>query len=116
MIERRTAMVTLPKGVAHVSYRGGGCFLPVQTPYGRELLVEYVADLVRVKGIVQVLIDDVRWLVQTCAGRPAASCTHCTETLKVRCDHEEASRLCMRCAFRAFDLSRDLPIERRHAS
>ena len=109
-------MVTLPRGVAHVSYRGGGCFLPVRTPYGRELLVEYVGDLVRSKGLLQVLIDGQRWFVRGSTGCVSANCANCGRALMTRCDHEEAAPHCLRCAFLSEDLSRDMPLERRRAS
>lgn len=109
-------MVTLPQGVAHVSYRGGGCFLPVRTPYGRELLVEYVSDLVHTKGLLQVLIDGQRWFVRASTGCVSANCAQCGRALMSRCDHEELAPHCLRCAFLPDDLLGDLPLERRRAS
>jgi hypothetical protein len=110
------ANVTLPKGVAHVSYRGGGCFLPVRTAYGRELLVEYVVDLVRTKGLVQVLIDEGRWLAEAAMGRPAVDCVSCERPTQTRCDHDGAGPYCVPCAFRDEEKREFVGAERRRAS
>jgi hypothetical protein len=57
-------MTTLVKGVAHVSFVGGGTFFPARSPDNRQALVEYVADRVRAAGRVQVLVDGQRWMVE----------------------------------------------------
>jgi len=47
----------LANGIAHISYHGGGVFLPARTPYDRELMVDCVADLVPAKGVIQVIVE-----------------------------------------------------------
>lgn len=53
-------MQALSKGIVHISFAGGGLFLPARSPYDRQMLVEHVTDRVRCKGHLQVLTDDER--------------------------------------------------------
>ncbi len=83
--------------VAHVSYVGGGIFLPDHGPENRRTIIEYVARLTRSKQKVQILLDNERWLVQSgahvcCAGCQLATDTSCREAAK------EAEIYCLRCA------------------
>ncbi len=87
-------MNAVARGMAHVSYAGGGIFLPVRSPYDRQMLVEHVGECVRAKGQVQVLLGHQRWLVHRnrgatfCAGCgcPAAcACTAGPDTSVVYC-------------------------------
>src|SRR5437879_780667 len=70
-------MTGIAKGVAHVSFPGGGMFVPARSPYDRELLAEHVIDRVRLKGNVQVLVDDERWLVHFLRGKGTVDCWRC---------------------------------------
>lgn len=67
----------IANGVAHVSFPGGGLFLPARTPYDREMLVEHVVERAQAKGRVQVLIDDRRWMVHLSRGDLAFRCARC---------------------------------------
>lgn len=48
-------MMELAKGIAHVSFAGGGILVPARDPDDRQTLVEHVADHIRAKG--QVLLS-----------------------------------------------------------
>ena len=83
--------------VAHVSYLGGGIFLPDHGPGNRHTIIEYVTRLIRSKKKVQILLDNERWLVQSgrhvcCAGCQLATDTSCREATN------EAEIYCLRCA------------------
>jgi hypothetical protein len=77
-------MAALAKGIAHVSFLGGGTFLPLRTPDDLQTLVEYVADRVGTTGEVQVLVDGQRWMVGP--RDPSLSpCAACRASLACRC-------------------------------
>ncbi len=93
-------MSLLSPGVAHVSFKGGGLFLPVRTPYDRQNLIDHVSDRVRSKTHVQVLIDRRRWLVDRSLV-PKTECSACGRRLEAVCydpvDHD--SVYCVHCVF-----------------
>jgi hypothetical protein len=93
-------MTALAKGIAHISFVGGGTFLPARNPYDRETLVEYVADRVHTRGHVQVLVDGQRWMV--CPRNPSvSSCATCRHSLDCRCvaTIDRGAAYCLTCAF-----------------
>jgi hypothetical protein len=101
-------MTALAKGIAHVSFPGGGIFLPARTPYDREALVEYIAHTVHANGRVQVLVDDQRWLVRGTRNRAAGNCAGCSRALSTACNSAtdaDASDYCVGCAFAPKDQS-----------
>ena len=67
----------LASGIAHVSFAGGGVFLPARDTYDREILIEHVNERVRAKGRVQVLIDNHRWMVQRNSSPALSACVLC---------------------------------------
>ncbi|MBI3782146.1 MAG: hypothetical protein HY270_01975 [Deltaproteobacteria bacterium] len=73
-------MIGLSPGVAHVSYKGGGLCLPARSPYDRQLLAEQVVYCTRTKGMVQVLVNDDRWLVHLPTG-PRGGCVECGQRM-----------------------------------
>ncbi len=70
-------MATMSDGIAHISFRGGGLFVPVRTPYDRQMLVEQVVERAQTKGEVQVLVDNQRWMVQSRGGTLPECCPRC---------------------------------------
>jgi hypothetical protein len=86
--------------VAHVSYLGGGVFLPDHGPGDRHTIMEYVERLASSKREVQILLDNQRWLVHSgehtcCAGCDLATQTTCR-------DADNGGRCyCLRCALSA---------------
>lgn len=94
-------MIGLAEGVAHVSFTGGGVFVPARSPYDRQLLVEHVLDRVRSKGSVQVLVDDRRWTVNLLRGSRTARCWSCDGTVAsiACCIDADTIVYCVGCAF-----------------
>jgi hypothetical protein len=72
-------------GIAHVSFPGGGVFLPARGPYDRQTLIEHVNERVRAKGRVQVLIDNHRWMVQRNSPPSVSACALCGEAADATC-------------------------------
>ena len=94
----RSALV---RGIAHVSFQGGGLFLPARTPYDRQTLVEHVKDRVRCKGEVQVLMRNHRWLVRMSEGPGRSICSACGIASESSCCCSSAGPdvYCVTCAF-----------------
>ena len=91
-------MQNLPSGIAHISFAGGSTFVPARSPYDRELLVENVLDRVRVKGRVQVLLSNERWIVCRARGGQCAACGGGTDVPCYRTGAAEAA-VSVLCAF-----------------
>jgi hypothetical protein len=89
-------------GIAHVSFSGGGMFLPARSPYDRQVLAEHVVSRVRANGQVQVLIDDQRWMVHQRRSARSACCSQCGYGVDSACYLVSASGslYCVTCAFR----------------
>ena len=94
-------MTVLAKGIAHISFPGGGTFLPARSPYDREMLIEHVAHRVRAKGRVQVLLNEQRWLVDVGTGGASGDgCSACGRTLDMTwCVADVGVPYCAKCAF-----------------
>jgi len=95
-------MKAIASGVAHLSFAGGGLFLPARSPYDRQTLAEHIASRARRNGQVQVLVDDRRWLVYRRSAASAAVCTHCgASSLASACYAIGCApaAYCVRCAF-----------------
>lgn len=94
-------MNTMAKGIVHVSFAGGGLFLPARNPYDRQLLVEHVSERVRAKGEVQVLMDDQLWLVHRNRGPAGPPCVRCGMAVAAACYSRGCGQVCycVACAF-----------------
>ncbi len=95
-------MIAVAKGIAHVSFPGGGMFLPARTPYDRETLMDYISHTVRRTGRAQVLVDDQRWLVRGRRNQTLGRCTGCDHLLDAACNvagNAETNEYCVSCAF-----------------
>ncbi|HVO28176.1 MAG TPA: hypothetical protein VMW56_31605 [Candidatus Margulisiibacteriota bacterium] len=90
----------LASGIAHVSFPGGGVFLPARDPYDRQTLIEHVKQRVRAKGRVQVLVDNQRWMVQPAPPSPASTCALCGQMADTTChlSGDYGTPLCVHCA------------------
>lgn len=92
-------MSLLSRGIAHVSFKGGGICLPARSPYDRQLLAEQVTTQSRSKGMVQVLLDDDRWMVHTHIGSGPVHCVQCGRRSSSVCYSESHSgAFCVACA------------------
>ena len=67
----------MTRGIAHVSFSGGGMFMPARDPYDRQMLAEHVLSWVRTSGKVQVLIGSERWIVHQRRGSSGVCCVGC---------------------------------------
>ena len=111
-------MSVLPKAIAHVSFPGGGMFLPARSPYDRQMLVEHIADRVRSKGRVQVLLDEQRWMVHLNRGTPRPMCSNCGDAVDSTCHRtaDDGVASCLACALGPVsDLTSAYHIPHRHA-
>jgi len=110
-------MSLLAPGVAHISYRGGGMFLPVRTPYDRQVLVEHITDRVRNKSRVQVLIDKHRWLIDR-FGAASVHCSSCGQSLDAACYDplEDSTAFCIDCIFGTESGHADQPLPQRRSA
>lgn len=90
----------LASGIAHVSFAGGGVFLPARDPYDRQTLIDHVNERVRAKGRVQVLIDNDRWVVQRNSSPAESVCTLCGQPADTACFSSGGygAPCCVRCA------------------
>jgi hypothetical protein len=75
--KRKEFMRQTADGIAHVSFPGGGTFLPARTPYDRQILLEYVGAYLHANGQVQVLVDGQRWMVHLTRNSAVPSCSTC---------------------------------------
>lgn len=93
-------MAALAKGIAHVSFLGGGAFLPLRNPDDRRTLVEYVADRVGATGRVQVLVGGQRWMVgpRGLSLNPCATCRH-SFACRWLAVTDRGATSCLTCAF-----------------
>jgi hypothetical protein len=111
-------MSVLSKAIAHVSFPGGGMFLPARSPYDRQMLVEHVTNRVRSKGRVQVLLDEQRWMVYLNRG-PRTACSNCGRAADSACCRpaDAGAAYCLGCALGpAANLSTAHQVPHRHAS
>ena len=93
-------MTLLSHGIAHVSFSGGGLFLPARNPADRRVLVEDISARVRINGLVQVLVDGERWMVHALGEHPV-SCGSCGRTPDSACYSaaDERAAYCATCVF-----------------
>jgi hydroxyethylthiazole kinase-like sugar kinase family protein len=93
----------MTRGIAHVSFGGGGIVLPARSPYERQLLAEHVQSRVRANGEVQVVIDDQRWMVRRRPRSGLAECSQCGCAVNSACylGAGTGTPYCLACAFGA---------------
>jgi len=93
--------MTLARGIAHVSFAGGGVFLPARNPSDRQSLIADVALRARMNDLVQVLIDDQRWIVRALHEQCVAGCSRCGLALQPACYSaaDERAAYCVTCVF-----------------
>ena len=63
------------KGIAHISFKGGGMFLAARSSHDREILIQHVMFLAGLGEKVQILVNEQRWLVSPVG--EAATCACC---------------------------------------
>jgi hypothetical protein len=83
--------------VAHVSFAGGGVFLPDHGPGDRRTLIDYVGRLANSKPKVQILLENQRWLAQPCNHVCCACCGYACD-VSCREASNETDAFCLTCA------------------
>lgn len=90
------------KGVARISFQGGGLFLPVKTPYERKLFFEHIDLYARRHGQIRVELNRTQCSVSL-NNEEKGYCAACERLLDQLTYAFQDRSLCGRCARR--DLS-----------
>jgi hypothetical protein len=88
------------KGVAHISFLGGGCIMPSHTPYEREVLIQHIEAAGRRHGNVRLRVDRQDWLITRSAAVRAA-CIRCHRRAGALVYRFGGAVLCTGCARRS---------------
>jgi hypothetical protein len=86
-------MSAMAKGIAHVSFAGGGLFLPARSPYDRQVLAEHVRERVRANGRVQVLMGEHLWMMHRNRGT-TTYCARCGVAAGIACHFSGSGEAC----------------------
>lgn len=89
-------MTSTAKGIAHVSFPGGGVFLPTRSATDRHQLIKYVDAHLRASARVQVLLGNQRWVARTAAGVRCERCDGAVE--RALASPTERATYCVSCA------------------
>jgi len=102
-------MTALPHGIAHVSSAGAGAFLPARSPSDWQSLIESLVARARANGLVQVLVDDERWILRILGEPCRTDCCRCGTTVESACYFatEEGAPYCLGCVFARYTRRRD---------
>jgi len=102
-------MTALPHGIAHVSSAGAGAFLPARSPSDWQSLIENLVARARANGLVQVLVDNERWILGAVEERDRSGCCRCGATLESACCSatEEGAAYCLSCVVARYSQRRD---------
>ena len=87
------------KGVARISFLGGALFVPVKTPYERELLFEHLDLYAKLHGQVRLEFNRSEWTVRR-AGAQSEQCGSCGRQLNTLAYALGGHSLCPSCARR----------------
>ncbi len=87
------------KGVARIAFPGGALFIPVKTPYERELLFEHVALYAKRHGRVRVELNRKECVVSVSL-EPVQRCSLCQRRLDSLTYALGGRSLCGQCARR----------------
>ncbi len=89
------------KGVARISFQGGALFVPVKTPYERELLFEHVALYTKRHGHILLELNRRHWTVRrVLAAEQPQLCSGCGKRLDYLSYALGARAFCGACARR----------------
>jgi hypothetical protein len=87
-------MNEMAEGIAHISFAGGGMFLPARNSYDRQMLAEHVGERARAKGQVQVLMGERRWMVRRTCDSAAVRCALCGLGSTTACYSKSCEDIC----------------------
>jgi hypothetical protein len=86
-------------GVAHISFAGGSCFLPTDTPYEREVLFDFLRQSANRHGHARLALNQQGWVISQ-RGRTQQRCASCHGWLQAVTYARGGRALCTRCARR----------------
>ena len=85
--------------LASLAFKGGGVVLSAQTPYDREVLVEYVRDCVRAQHDVRLNLGPESWHVERVLRKQPGEGSRCGRALRdARCRSAQGEIECLSCA------------------
>jgi len=90
------------EGIVHLSFPGGGVFLPARSAEDRDRVRAAVQDQMRVVDRVQVLTGGQRWVVRRVPAARPVEC-HCCGTVTDSACFGDGVIFCMSCALTAPD-------------
>jgi len=85
------------KGIARLSFQNGGLFLPIKTPYEREVIFEYADQYAKRYGLVRLEIDRCECVVRLRGEKPE-TCVTCGQRLGAVAYAVAAQTFCRLCA------------------
>ena len=87
---------------ASIAFQGGGVVLAAQTPYDRELLVDYVLDCARTKRNIRITMGRAQWRVERVRQEHPHVCRQCHRPIHAaRCyDPHNHKVECIACVLR----------------
>lgn len=86
------------RGVAQISFSGGGMFLPSRTPYERELVFEHAESYARRYGKARLQLSRNFLLVSSEPSESNESCAECGQSLRSVTFATGGRVLCRYCA------------------
>ena len=86
------------KGVARISFQGGALFVPVKTPYDRELLFEHLDLYARRHGTIRVDLNRRELTVRKTDDQTKPVCSICQRRLDTLTYALAGRTLCGACA------------------
>lgn len=95
-------MMHIVDGVVHVSFVGGGVFLPARSEADRARVRAAVLDQMRVTDRVQVLAGGQRWVVRRVEAMQPVECHSCGTVTDSAC-FGDGIVFCVACALTAPD-------------
>ena len=92
-------MSLLAQGIAHVSFPGGGTFLPLRNASDRRRLIADIANHSRAGDPVQLLVEEQRWVIRPQQVSSSFGCAVCgiTEEPAAFSQGDEQTGYCITC-------------------
>jgi len=87
------------KGIAKLTFPGGGIVLPGRTPYERELLVEHIQYHVRRRSALHLELDGHNWSIVFDDSFESDHCATCQRTTDIHAGNHmiKHATFCLRC-------------------
>lgn len=88
------------RGIAHISFQGGGLIVPAHTPYERQLLFEHIELVTKRRGAARLSLNGRLWTICLNAGAQEV-CAACPRLLDNLTYQFDGLTCCVRCARQA---------------